>query len=350
MSGSTTPIRLVMGASAWSNWTRYDIDSDFVTPADSWSFEVHNPTALQLAALVTGVAVTLQVGTATVLRGVLERKTIRRSKGSGTVITVGGRDLSGPLVDCAPPSSWSFVQTPLATVAQAALTELGISATVTASAEATAPRAHIKAEPGETYWQVLERVAKKLRLMLWMAPEGVLHIGRPDYTSPPVGVLLNSSTAGCNVLEAAYSDDLAGRFTDVTVLGQVAGSDDAFGASAAQVKGTAQDTVLRARGLYRPTTLDDGDVESTVEAKARAAWEVSQRQYEATQLQYVVAGHGPSAGVLWAPNQQVTVVDELVGTSGVWWISSRRFTRDIDSGTRTELVLRPPNLLLPAVA
>ena len=348
MSGSATPISLVIGATTWTNWTSYEVDADFVSPADTWSVEVHNPSAPQLAALVTGTPVVLMVGSAVAMRGLLERKEIRRTASAGTVVALSGRDLAAPLIDCSPPASWGYTNTPLAAVAQAALTELGVAGTVSAAPEAQQPRGRIKTEPGETYWNLIERHAKKLRLMVWMTPEGILQLGRPDYLSAPVGTLVHGARGG-NVLEASYSEDLAGRFTDVTVVGQFAGTDDAFGAAAGQVKGTAQDSELRARGLYRPTTIDDGDVESSTEARARAAWEVSNRAFAAQQLQYMIAGHEAAPGVLWAPNQQVVVRDELVGITGTWWISGRRFTRDRAGGTRTALSLRPPGLLLPAI-
>lgn len=352
MSGSPAAV-LVVGAHSWRNWVRYTLESEYVTPADGWSVEAANPTLAQLAALSPGQPVQLLVGDQVALKGHLERVGISRTRQGGTVVQLSGRDLAGPLLDCSPAASWRWQNLSLAAVTRKALDELGVVATVSAHADATAQRPLIKAEPGETYWQVIDRYAKKVRLMPWMSPAGVLNLTRPDYTSAPVAHLVNgrvgSRAQATNVLDGSYSDDITGRYSDVTVIGQAKGSDDAYGEAACKLKGSARDAGIVAKGLYRPTTIDEGELRSTTEAKARAAWEVSQRQHDAEQLQYVVAGHGPTTTTLWAPNQQVTVEDEVAGVDGTWWVAGRTLTRDRSGGTRTTLSLRRPNTLLPAV-
>lgn len=345
---------MIVGANAWTNWTSYECEADFLTPADSWTVEAANPTVAQLASLIPGTVVQVLVDKVPALKGWLERKQIRRTRTGGLLVTLSGRDYAGPLVDCMPPATWSFTSTPLQAVAQAALTELGVASTVDASAEAAQPRARIKAEPGETYWQVLVRYAKKLRLMVWMTPAGVLRIGRPSYTSAPLATLVNGATdatrATTNVLESIYSNDIAGRYSQVTVVGQAAGGGGLWSSAAqATVTGVATDPELSALGLVRPITIDDGDVRSYGEAIDRAKWEISRKKFAGEQLQYVVPGHGPTRGQVWAPDQQVTVQDDLAGVVGVWWIAGRRLTKDRERGTRTTLELRPPNTLLPAV-
>lgn len=354
MSGEAPSAVVVVGAFAWQNWASYEIEADYTTPADAWTVEVRNPSAAQIAAVTTGSVVQVLVANRVALKGFLERRSFRRSRGGGTALSLSGRDLAGPLTDCAPPASWTWRNLSLAAVAQKALTELGILATISAAAEAQAPRPIIKTEPGETYWQLIERHARKLRLLPWMSPDGVLHIDRPDYTSAPVATLtlgrVGSLGAETNVLEAAYTEDMTGRFSDVTVVGQLAGTDQVFGAGAAHLSGTAQDAGVVLKGLYRPTLVDDGELRSSQEATARAQWEVSNRQFHAEVLEYVVPGHGPTTKTLWTPNTQVAVRDEYTGLSGVWWIAGRRLLRDRSAGTRTSLTLRRPNTLLPAVA
>lgn len=353
MPGSAVEAKLVVGGYAWANWTRYELDADYTTPADAWSFEVHNPSHAQLAALTTGSAIQVLVGDQVAQKGFLERRQARRAKDGGTVIALSGRDLGAPLLDCTPKASWIWRNVSLESLAKQALAELGVTATVSAHADAKTLRSVQKAEPGETYWQVIERYAKKLRLLPWMSPAGVLHLDRPDYTSEPVATLIHGRTSYAsqtNVIEFVHDEDLAGRYSDVTVVGQVPGNDSLFGSAACQVKGTAKDAGMAAKGLYRPTVMDDGDVASSTEASARAAWEVSHRQYEAQSLQVVVPGHGPTSMTLWELNTQVTVVDEVFGTSGTWWIAGRRLLRDRKGGSRSALTLRVPGALLPAVA
>lgn len=354
MPGSSPEARLIVGGQAWANWTRYELEADYETPTDSWSVEVRNPTRAHLETLLLGSAVVLLVDDVPALRGWLEGKEIHRDRAGGLVVTLTGRDLAAPLVDCSPPPLWSLPNMPLAAVAQQALAELGIAATVVPEPEALVPRPLHKAEPGETYWQVIERYCHKLRLLPWMSPLGVLHLGRPDYITPPVATLMHGATLATqgltNVLEATYSSSLTGRFSQVTVVGQAAGGGSLFASpSMGQVTGVATDPTLLALGLNRPTVVDDGEANTVAEAIDRARWEISQRTYQGEVLHYTVPGHGPVRKVLWSPNQNVVVNDEVAGVTGPWWVSKRRFVRDRSQGTRTTLELHPAGTLLPPV-
>lgn len=345
-------VTLLVAGQAWDSWTSYELEADYLTPADGWSVTARNPNSLQLALLRTGLPVILQVAGQPILRGLLERVESSLSRDGGHEITLSGRDLAAPLVDCSPGVTWSFKNLPLSAVAQMALSELGVAATVLAAPEALVPRRSIKAEPGETYWEVLERYAKKARLGLWMSPLGVLTIGRPTYTSAPVGIVKHSTVkalrGGNNILSARYTEDLSGQRSPVTVVGQGAGG--AAWPSASQITGAYIDADLTSRGLLRPILIDDGEVSSIPEAIARARWEVSYRAFQARQLEVEVAGHLCKAvpPTAWAPDQMVGVQDDLHGIVGVWWLRAVRMTRDRDGGTRTALTLHPPLLYLPA--
>lgn len=345
---------LIVGAFSWSNWTRYELEADYEAPADSWSVEVANPTAAHVAALTPGLPVVMLVDSVPALRGWLERVEVRRSRAGGLTLALSGRDLAGPLVDCCPGPTWSLPTTSLAVAATKALAELGVPAIVKPSPEALVPMSIIKAEPGETYWQMLTRYCRRLRLMPTMTPAGVLSLGRPDYITPPVAALFHGATPATanqtNVLEVSYTRDIAQRFSQVTVLGQSAGGGSLFGElGAGQLVGAAVDPALVALGVHRPLVLDDGQVGSVTEATDRARWEVSTRAYRGQEYSCVVPGHGPARKVLWAPNQTVTVVDEVAGVTGLWWVSGRRLIRDRQQGTRAALTLHPAGTLLPPV-
>ena len=344
-------IQLVLGANTWSNWSRVELDSDYKTPADGWSVEALNATSTQLASLSVGQAVTVLVDGAVGLRGVLEQISTQRDRSGGTKVTLSGRDLSAPLVDCSPaPGSRTWSNLSLQAAAQKWLTELGVSAAVSAEAAATTPFARLVAQPGETYWQVLVRYAKRLGLHVWMSPAGVLDIGKPDYTSPPVGAVVQSDD-NANVLESAVRTDLSGRFSRVTVIGTATpGGKSLFGNDSSRVSGVAVDAELVALGLNRPLTLDVGQLGSSSEAKDRAEYEVGRRAHDGLELSYVVQGTGPAPGVLWTPNTSVTVDDRLNNVAGPFWLAQRRILQDRRLGTRTALVLREPHTFLPAAA
>jgi len=350
---SRSEILLVVGTSAWANWTSYEVSAQFETPSDGWRVEARNPTSTQLAELLPGVAVVLMIGSTTVLQGRLDRRELRRTRDGGTVVTLSGRDLAGQLVDCSPPTSWAWRNVSLATLAEKALADLGLTATVAAHADAQRSLAWAKSEPGESYWQVIERYARKARLMPWTTPSGELRLDRPDYTSSPVASLVNAITAprkrDTNVLESVYVDDISSRYSTITVLGQAKGTDSLFGASAAHLRGEATDSVLADRGLARNLVMDDGDLRSSSEATQRAEWEISHRRYQGESLEYVVQGHGPTADEVWQLDTMVDVYDELAQISASWWLAGYRLLRDRRLGTRSALTLRPPNSLLPPV-
>jgi len=348
---SSQAITLVVGSSAWRNWTSYEVAAQFETPADSWRIEVRAPSSAQLAQLQLGAVVILMVERSTVLRGRLDRRELRRTTKGGTVVVLSGRDLAGQLVDCTTPTSWAWRNISLAGLAAKAVSELGLAVTVDAHSDAQVVLPWVKAEQGETYWQVLERYARKARLMPWMSPAGALRIGRPDYTSTPVASLINAISPAkknqTNVLEALFVDDITQRFSSVTVLGQSKGSDSMFGGNAAHLRGEAVDADLAALGVARPLVMDDGDLRSSREARDRAEWEVSHRIYQGRSLEYVVAGHGPTPSSTWRLDTMVNVYDELAAIEGPWWVAGYRLLRDGSAGSRTALTLRPPNALLP---
>ena len=224
---------------------------------------------------------------------------------------------------------------------------LGVSAEVAAHADAKKALKLVKAQPGESFWALLQREAAKHQLLPTVTPDGGLVLGKPDYTSAPVATL-HMGGPDADVLSASYTATLSGRFSHVLVTGQAAG--DAF-SDGAKLKGSAQDKELIGMGLYRPAVVDaGGDLRGHAEANARAAWEVSYRAYQGEVLEVEVVGHGPGTGKVWAPNTQVNVVDDVMGLSGLWWLSGRRLTRDRTQGTRAALTLHRPGTLLPPVA
>lgn len=346
MSSEVTPITVVLGGYAWGNWTSYELESSFTTPADTWSVELANPPAAQLDVLAPGAPVEILVGNEVVLSGQLDQRELRRSRG-GTTLRLSGRDLAAPLVDSMPPQGKAWKRASLTDLAHAALLDVGLADWVEADAAADEQREVLKVEVGETWWNVLERLAKKARLMVWMTPDGTLKLGRPTYTGTPVAELTHGTT-GTNVLELSHTSDIVSRFSEVTVLGQCAGSDGVSGTRAAHLKGTAADDGVAALGLVRRLVLDDGEIRSSAEALARAQWEVSSRQYQSERVEALVAGQGPTATTVWKPDTLVTLRDDLWGLTGTWWLEARRLTRSAE-GTRSLLTLRRPDLLLPAV-
>lgn len=338
-------LRLILGGKTWSNWTRVGLTADYTTPADGWSLEVRAPKPEQLAQLQDGSAVVIMADELIALSGFMDGKVVSEDK-HGVTVTLTGRDLAAPLVDCSPGKrTWSKLT--LKALANKWVEELGLhQVSVQAQGDALVARDH-KAQPGETYWGALTRICKRLRLMPWMSPGGVLHLGRPDYDSKPVGHLVQ----GENVLGWSYSSNLAGRYSDVTVHGtlKTSGSSLFPTSSKGAISELAQDDVLKAQGVYRPRHMEVSSLSSRQEARDRAAWEVSKRAFDGTSLTVQLQGWGPRDGELWRPNSLVDVSFPQINLSGPLWISGVQLRQDREGASQASLTLREPHLLLPEV-
>lgn len=338
-------LRLCVGSAAFTNWTRAEVESDILTPADGWSLEVCNPTRAQLDALVLGASTSLFVNGELAISGPLEAVE-RRQSAQGLTVALSGRDWTSPLVDCAPPS-WSWQKLSLKAAAEKAIAELGVPLVVQAVTEATTPLSLVRVEPGETFWACLDRYARRLGLMIWTSSrDALLYLGRPDSSSTAVA-LLQHGGSGANVLSLTVSDRLQGRFSQITVLGQTKGADSFYGDGPAKLKGVALDPEITS---YRPTVIDEGELSGSKAATARASWEVNRRRYEAVRLDAEVVGVGPKHGELWQPNTMVELHDPILGRSGSWWIAGTRLRVTAEAGVTTSLELRVPGLLAAEVA
>jgi len=349
---SSSGVVAVIGAATFPNWTSYDVDADVLTPAAAFTLSVADPSPAQIAAISEGAAITLRVGATTILQGWVDEKVLQSSRGSGDILTLAGRDYTAPLVDCNVPLRWTHRRISLTQLVTLALAELGVAAAVVAHADAATLLDYVHAEPGETFWELLAREAKRLRLLLWSEPDG-LHIGRPAYASAPIGTLhrhvTNPGRQLNNVAAAEITWRTSGRRSRVTVVGQSPSSDTLVGTGASRITCSATDADLVAMGLSRPAVVEDAGATSYVKARARAEWEVSRRRGEAWAGRYTVPGHGPADGQVWDIDAVVSVLDDRAGVQGPRWCSARKFSKSRDAGTTTTLTLRELNAILPAV-
>lgn len=334
----SSELTAILSTSAWANWTSYSVDADVLTPAGAFTLEVAAPTAAQVAAITEGSALTLMVGSTCILAGWIETKSLSSSR-EGTRLSIHGRDCAAPLTDCSVPINWRHANISLAQLARLAVAELGLSLAVDADVAAEELIPHVHAEPGESFWELLERHARRRRCLIWSEPRK-LRIGRPDYVSPAVGGLRRQlSGAENNVLSAEITWRVANRRSPVTVLGQAS---DGSG----RVVGQATDAELLRLGLRRPLIVQDGGVGTTKRAKERAQWEVQRRAGEGWTGTYTVPGHGPGSGRVWEIDSVVDVLDEPAGVRGPKWIAARRLQRS-RNGTTTTLTLRDLGAIAP---
>lgn len=342
MATRAEEVSLLIGGMAHADWESYDVDSDLLTPADAWRVTL-GVTAEPLPANVTpGAPFELRVGGETVMVGrvdgidhVIEKR--------GHRYAISGRDRAAVLVDCSAPVFVAKLVS-LDEIAAKIVRALGISQIdIRAGADkADRLREKVNVEPGDTAWQALSNAAEANGLWPWFDPDGTLVVGGPDYEAEPVATLiLRRDGRGNNVMHLERRESIAGRYSEVTVLGQCHGTPTEQGKHA--VKGVATDEGV---SWYRPRIVIDHEAETTAIATDRARKLLADSRLKGFTLLATVAGHRiraagqPADGKLWQPGQRVRVVSEPDGIDGTYFLMARKFTGGRSHGSLTGLVLK----------
>lgn len=334
-----------------SHWTRYEIDSDLMTPADAWSVTLSTSGLTVPAEIQPGAAVRVTLGGEVALAGHLDERMVSVDEGR-MVLQLSGRDQAAVLLDCSAPIT-SGLNLPLDEVVTRLVRPLGITS-VRIEADQTLPREKVSTEPGDTAWDALRRAAEANGLWPWFEPDGTLVVGGPRYDVPVVCTLLmrmGPSAAGNNLLRLAEMRSLVPRYSHVTVLGQAAASGVGAGERSARaaITSNVQDTGVP---LYRPRVLVDHEATSTSIAQARAIKAISDGRVQGYTLMATVQGHRvpagqPGAGKLWAAGQRVDVVSDPHGITGTFFVMARRFQGGEGVGQITQLTLKEDGAWVP---
>ena len=172
-------------------------------------------------------------------------------------------------------------------------------------------------------------------------------VGGPDYAAAPVATLvLRFDGRGNNILSLSVTEDVSGRYSEVTVLGQSHGTETAEGKHDIQHRETDPDVPG-----YRPLILVAGDCDGATEAKRRAPKALMDSRLEGLTLTALVRGHRVSeAGQPWTPGPRVQLVSEPHGLDAVYFLMGRTFLGGRDKGSITELVLKEDGVWLPELA
>ena len=338
-------LSLLIGGHAHQEWESYRIDSDLLSPADDWSMTVAFADTIGLPEFVfEGAPVSLMLGADTLLTGVVDTLDHVAEKKSHYV-EMYGRDRASLLIDCSAP----LLSLQLATLEQIvtkAVQPLGIRK-IEYRAKPAAPRQKVHTEPGQSVWDWLQAACEANQVWPWMAPDGTLVIGAPDYSTAPVAdLIMRRDGFGNNVKRIQRVRSLHHSFSEITVLGQSAGAGE-VGHNA--IKGVALDATLP---LYRPRVVIDGNCESDELALHRATKLMADSRMHRDTLVVGVEGHrvtvASGAGAPWAAGMRVHVLSEPHGVDAVYFVIRRTFTRARSGGAGTELHLIPDGTwLLP---
>lgn len=326
-------VTLSIAGHTHGDWLRYTIDSDFFTPADGWqlSLGVHGNLPDYV---VPWAEVQIRVGEDLVMTGRIDQ-IIQRYDKDRHVVDITGRDGAAVLLDCSAPV---FVAREI-TLAEAVATVVrpfGITGLEIAERDAAFVKTTV--EPGMSAWEVIQQAAEASGLWAWFAPDGTLRVAAPDYTTPPVAdlIMYGDDPTRNNVLELSAREDMARRWSEVTVLAQGAGTESSGGK--ASMRGTATDDSVT---WYRPLIIREGCLDNPGDALKKAKKRLADGIMDSLTITAKVRGHRTSDGILWEPGQRVTL-----NSGTVYFLTRRTFSGGRD-GITTTLTLKPDGVWLP---
>lgn len=346
MGQSDTSVTLLVGDEKLEldRWENYSVESCMLTPSDAFSFSAHNSNGELAGVCSTGDAVQVTVDDQVVLMGRVDDVDYQTDD-NGSRVDVTGRDLFGNLADCsAPLKVWRNKS--LFDIAEELTEQWGVTWTGLYNLD---PIPKVKVEPGETVLNLLMRLNEKEHALLWLDPEGVGHIGLPNYAQAPLYRLWNllrsdpRAATHNNVIECKVHQSWREQFSTTTVYGTSGNTAANYGTSSRR-KAQAIDTDIDDRALI----VVDGDCKTLSKAQLMADEKVARANFDATVITCKVRGHygfKDGTATLWSADTMVELVDDYSGTAGTFYVTRRRFTGD-DSGRFTELELHPAGLWL----
>lgn len=337
--GNEVVVRI--GGKEHKDWLSYDIDSDFLIPADGFSFETNVSQDQGVLADYSSLQCEVLINNQLIMTGIIGHQNEMVDK-SNHSITFNGRDLAGLLVDCSVKQINVKGMNVLAAAQKIAEPWKQIKKVIL-KAEKNPVLDKVDIEPGETAWQALSKIAYKAGLHVWLEPDGTLVIGGADYSSPPVATLCHSKYDNRrNIQSIQIEYNTENRYSEVTFLGQ---SHTRFADSSKHdLKWVYKDETMT---LYKPKTVVIGDAENLEQLKVQAKKMLSDWRLEGFSLTITVADHKTQDGVLWQPGQRVHVIDEDQQIDAIFFLMGRRFFLNRNGGTLTELRLKEDGIWTP---
>ena len=322
------------------NWKSYDIDSDFLIPADAFNFSIGVPSDNTVLADYSGKTAKVLINGELVLTGIVDTTQHSISKTDRT-FSLNGRDKASILVDCSAPITNVKGLTVLDAIKKI-VEPLGIKK-VELRAESNPTLDKVDIDIGETAWNALIHCANSAGLHAWFDPAGTLIVGGADYSTPPVATLCCAKNGKRNnFTQASLTTDVSQSFSEITFLAQRHGrsGDD----NKNDLKWVFKDDAIE---TYKPKTVIVSDVENLEALKKWAKKYITDSILNSFTLTITVPDHKTQDGVLWTPGQRVHVICEEYDIDAIFFLMGRRFSLSRQGGTTTELRLKQDGVWTP---
>jgi prophage tail gpP-like protein len=319
-------VAIIINGKPFADIVSYSIDSDLFLAADAFSLTLlddrHEITA--------GMPVEVLVNSSRECYGVLDRVESTTTK-KGRTLQVQGRDLMGLL--CSHDITEYGSETDLGgkTIAQIARTILADVPFVNPlrdiiyegkSANAAIAYDTIKAEPGQTVFDLLKNAATGRGYHFWCREDGKLVFGKiATLGEARYRFILKRDGAGNNALEGKKITDLTEAFSKVFVYGQ---SEDADGDDA-NIEATATMKVPEEFPYYKPkvVTVNTDKLSPALEAKRL----LNVSRAKKMQLVYKMPGHSQGA-VNYRTNNMAHVDDDVNNAHGEYVVCGRTMSME----------------------
>ena len=323
-----------------NNWKSYDIDSDFLIPADAFAFDIGVPSDSTVLPDYSGAEVKVRINDMLVMTGIVDTVQHGISKTNRTY-RLNGRDRASVLVDCSAPITNVKGLTVLDAVKKI-VEPLGIKQ-VQLKAENNPLLDKVDIDVGETAWNAAMRCANSAGLHLWFEPNGVLIVGGADYSTPPVATLCCMKDGSQNNFEQAdLSFDVSNRFSEITFLAQSHGKQGQDNKN--DLKWVYNDPEMT---TYKPKTVVVSDVDNLEALQKWAKKYIADSILEGFTLTIIVPDHKMQDGTLWQPGQRVHVICEEYDIDAIFFLMGRRFMLSRQGGTQTELRFKQDGIWTP---
>lgn len=323
-----------------NNWKSYDIDSDFLIPADAFAFDIGVPSDSTVLPDYSGAEVKVRINDMLVMTGIVDTVQHGISKTNRTY-RLNGRDRASVLVDCSAPITNVKGLTVLDAVKKI-VEPLGIKQ-VQLKAENNPLLDKVDIDVGETAWNAAMRCANSAGLHLWFEPNGVLIVGGADYSTPPVATLCCMKDGSQNNFEQAdLSFDVSNRFSEITFLAQSHGKQGQDNKN--DLKWVYKDSEMT---TYKPKTVVVSDVDNLEALQKWAKKYIADSILEGFTLTIIVPDHKMQDGTLWQPGQRVHVICEEYDIDAIFFLMGRRFMLSRQGGTQTELRFKQDGIWTP---
>lgn len=323
-----------------NSWKNYDIDSDFLIPADAFAFDIGVPSDSTILPDYSGAEVKVRINDTLVMTGIVDTVQHGISKTNRTY-RLNGRDKASVLVDCSAPITNVKGLTVLDAVKKI-VEPLGIKQ-VQLKAENNPLLDKVDIDVGETAWNAAMRCANSAGLHLWFEPNGVLIVGGADYSTPPVTTLCCMKDGSQNNFEQAdLSFDVSNRFSEITFLAQSHGKQGQDNKN--DLKWVYKDSEMT---TYKPKTVVVSDVDNLEALQKWAKKYIADSILEGFTLTIIVPDHKMQDGTLWQPGQRVHVICEEYDIDAIFFLMGRRFMLSRQGGTQTELRFKQDGIWTP---